>query len=96
MKPNTYKVKPSKDNTIYLPQDWIDELKWDENEKIVIMECFHESDSDKMISELTLTRERDLELIFPDEVEKSAEQVQQEKDFEDSFRAGLFDKEAEA
>ena len=96
MKPNTYKVKPSKDNTIYLPKDWIDELKWDESEKIVIMECFHESDSDKMISELTLTRERDLELIYPDEVEKSAEQVQQEKDFEDSFRAGLFDKEAEA
>tara|TARA_R100000458_G_scaffold17079_1_gene14801 strand:- start:29 stop:319 length:291 start_codon:yes stop_codon:yes gene_type:complete len=96
VKEKTYKVKPSEDNTIYLPQDWIDELKWDENEKIVIMECFHESDSDKMISELTLTRERDLELIFPDEVEKSAEQVQQEKDFEDSFRAGLFDKEAEA
>ena len=96
MKEETYKVKPSEDNTIYLPKDWIDELKWDENEKIVIMECFHESDSDKMISELTLTRERDLELIYPDEVEKSAEQVQQEKDFEDSFRAGLFDKEAEA
>lgn len=96
MKPDTYKVKPSKDNTIYLPQDWIDELKWDENEKIVIMECFHESNSDKMISELTLTREQDIELIFSDEVKKSPEQIQQDKDLEDSFRAGLLDKEAEA
>tara|TARA_R100001082_G_scaffold110307_1_gene89875 strand:+ start:1345 stop:1635 length:291 start_codon:yes stop_codon:yes gene_type:complete len=96
VKEKKYKVKPSKDNTIYLPKDWINKLKWDENEKIVIMECFHESDSDKMISELTLTRERDIELIFPDEVKKSPKQIQQDKDLEDSFKAGMFNKEAEA
>ena len=96
MKPDTHKIKPSKDNTIYLPKHWVDELGWDENDNIVIAECFHESNSDKMISELTLMRERDMSIIFPEEIEKTPEEIQQEIDMSESYKAGLLDEEAEA
>ena len=84
MKEKTYKVRCSADGIINIPKEIKDALGWKINEEVHVLE-----------SETLLTNTETFKSLYVQKVSDTEREIYQE-DLEDSFEAGLFDKEAEA
>tara|TARA_Y100001963_G_C6589660_1_gene357373 strand:+ start:232 stop:486 length:255 start_codon:yes stop_codon:yes gene_type:complete len=84
VKEKKYKVRCSTDGIINIPKEIKDALGWKINEEVHVLEA-----------ETMITDTESFKSIYVQKVSDTEREDYQE-DLEDSFEAGLFDKEAEA